>query len=73
MLRCMMRRAIAAVIGVVTVLTKADGKKLASLQDQMLQTSSQSVVVAMYRIFTGSVKLDGDAIGMRYKHHLSKT
>lgn len=29
-----------------------------------MQTSSQSVVVAMDRIFTGSVKLDGDAIGM---------
>ena len=29
----------------------------------MGETSSQSVVVAVDRIFTGSVKLDGDAIG----------
>ena len=45
------------------MLTRGDFKKLASLQGQMIQTSSQSVVVAMDRIFTGSVKLDGDAIG----------
>jgi hypothetical protein len=29
----------------------------------MGETSSQSVVVAVDRIFTGSIKLDGDAIG----------
>lgn len=50
-------------MNVFAVLHKADSKKLASLQGQMMQTSSQSVVVAMDRIFTGSVKLDGDAIG----------
>jgi len=33
------------------------------LQESMGETSSQSVVVAVDRIFTGSVKLDGDAIG----------
>ncbi|KAF6020245.1 hypothetical protein EB796_021427 [Bugula neritina] len=44
------------------LLTRADSKKLASLQGQMIETSSQSVVVAMDRVFTGSVKLDGDAI-----------
>lgn len=45
------------------VLTRGDSRKLASLQGQMVQTSSQSVIVAMDRVFTGSVKLDGDAIG----------
>ena len=38
-------------------------KTLQSLQVSMGETSSQSVVVAVDRIFTGSVKLDGDAIG----------
>ena len=33
------------------------------LQERMGETSSQSVVVAVDRIFTGSVRLDGDAIG----------
>ena len=40
-----------------------DSKRLANLQEQMGETSSQSVVVAVDRIFTGSVKLDGEAIG----------
>ena len=39
-----------------------DSKRLANLQEQMGETSSQSVVVAVDRIFTGSVKLDGEAI-----------
>ncbi|XP_071174022.1 brefeldin A-inhibited guanine nucleotide-exchange protein 1-like isoform X5 [Mytilus edulis] len=39
-----------------------DSKRLANLQEQMGETSSQSVVVAVDRIFTGSVKLDGGAI-----------
>ena len=39
-------------------------KTLANFQETMGETSSQSVVVAVDRIFTGSVKLDGDAIGM---------
>lgn len=50
------------------VLIRGDSKKLASLQGQMMLTSSQSVVVAMDRIFTGSVKLDGDAIGITLSH-----
>ncbi|XP_053393840.1 brefeldin A-inhibited guanine nucleotide-exchange protein 1-like isoform X3 [Mercenaria mercenaria] len=37
-------------------------KILANFQETMGETSSQSVVVAVDRIFTGSVKLDGDAI-----------
>lgn len=36
---------------------------MAHLQESMGETSSQSVVVAVDRIFTGSVRLDGDAIG----------
>lgn len=39
-------------------------KTLANFQETMGETSSQSVVVAVDRIFTGSVKLDGDAVGM---------
>lgn len=39
-----------------------DQKKIASLQESMGETSSQSVVVAVDRIFTGSTRLDGDAI-----------
>ena len=42
---------------------KMDSKMMAHLQESMGETSSQSVVVAVDRIFTGSVKLDGDAIG----------
>jgi len=38
-------------------------KTLANFHETMGETSSQSVVVAVDRIFTGSVKLDGDAIG----------
>lgn len=33
-----------------------------SVKDQIGETSSQSVVVAVDRIFTGSIRLDGDAI-----------
>lgn len=39
-----------------------DLKKIAILQESMGETSSQSVVVAVDRIFTGSTRLDGDAI-----------
>ncbi|XP_060073397.1 brefeldin A-inhibited guanine nucleotide-exchange protein 1-like [Ylistrum balloti] len=39
-----------------------DSKRLANLQEQMGETSSQSVVVAVDRIFTGSVRLDGVAV-----------
>lgn len=34
----------------------------ASVKESMGETSSQSVVVAVDRIFTGSIRLDGDAI-----------
>ena len=37
-------------------------KKLAHIKESMGETSSQSVVVAVDRIFTGSTRLDGDAI-----------
>ena len=40
-----------------------DRQRLATFQETVGETSSQSVVVAVDRIFTGSVKLDGDAIG----------
>lgn len=39
-----------------------DPKKFSSIQESMGETSSQSVVVAVDRIFTSSVRLDGDAI-----------
>ena len=35
---------------------------LASVKESIGETSSQSVVVAVDRIFTGSTRLDGDAI-----------
>lgn len=34
----------------------------ASVKESIGETSSQSVVVAVDRIFTGSIRLDGDAI-----------
>lgn len=37
-------------------------KKLAHIKESMGETSSQSVVVAVDRIFTGSTRLDGDAV-----------
>lgn len=43
--------------------SKLDSKAMAHFQESMGETSSQSVVVAVDRIFTGSVKLDGEAIG----------
>ena len=42
---------------------KIDPRTMANLQESMGETSSQSVVVAVDRIFTGSTRLDGDAIG----------
>lgn len=42
---------------------RMDQKAIAHMQEWMGETSSQSVVVAVDRIFTGSVRLDGDAIG----------
>ncbi|XP_051886894.1 brefeldin A-inhibited guanine nucleotide-exchange protein 2-like [Pristis pectinata] len=40
----------------------ADKKQIASIQESVGETSSQSVVVAVDRIFTGSTRLDGNAI-----------
>jgi brefeldin A-inhibited guanine nucleotide-exchange protein len=40
----------------------SDAKKIANIQMQIGETVSQSVLVAVDRIFTGSVRLDGDAI-----------
>jgi brefeldin A-inhibited guanine nucleotide-exchange protein len=34
-------------------------------QDQIHETTSQNIVVAVDRIFSGSARLDGDAIGMK--------
>ena len=51
----------------VSVLTKTFGmeqRKLATIQESMGEMSSQNIVVAVDRIFTGSMRLDGDAIGM---------
>ena len=36
---------------------------MATIQEQVGETSSQSMVVAVDRIFTGSVRLDSTAIG----------
>ncbi|XP_048352871.1 brefeldin A-inhibited guanine nucleotide-exchange protein 2 isoform X2 [Sphaerodactylus townsendi] len=40
----------------------ADKRQIASIQESVGETSSQSVVVAVDRIFTGSTRLDGNAI-----------
>jgi brefeldin A-inhibited guanine nucleotide-exchange protein len=45
------------------ILTATDAKKIATLQEQVEGTSNQSVVVAVDRIFTGTTRLDGTAIG----------
>uniref|UniRef100_A0A8C5QNF6 ARF guanine nucleotide exchange factor 2 n=1 Tax=Leptobrachium leishanense TaxID=445787 RepID=A0A8C5QNF6_9ANUR len=39
-----------------------DKKQMATIQESVGETSSQSVVVAVDRIFTGSTRLDGNAI-----------
>ena len=39
-------------------------KRLATIQESMGETSSQSYVVAVDKIFTGSERLDEDAIGL---------
>ena len=41
-------------------------KRIQSIQDQIHETSSQNIVVSIDRIFSGSARLDGDAIGNRY-------
>ncbi len=45
----------------------SDPKKIATIQEQVEETSSQSVVVAVDRIFTGSTRLDTTAIGKKIK------
>ena len=54
-------------------LSGMDRQRLANFHETVGETSSQSVVVAVDRIFTGSVRLDGDAIGefVCRKHLLS--
>ena len=37
-------------------------RRMASVVESMGETNSQSVVVAVDRIFTGSIRLDGDAV-----------
>ncbi|XP_073462877.1 brefeldin A-inhibited guanine nucleotide-exchange protein 2 isoform X1 [Aquarana catesbeiana] len=50
-------------IGIGTLVgSGADRKQIASFQESVGETSSQSVVVAVDRIFTGSTRLDGKAI-----------
>ena len=39
-----------------------DSRKAAVLQEVMGETGSTSVVVAVDKVFSGSVRLDGDAI-----------
>ena len=38
-------------------------KRIQSVHDQIIETSSQSIVVSIDRIFAGSARLDGDSIG----------
>ena len=45
------------------ILSGTDAKKIASIQEHVEGTSNQSVVVAVDRIFTGTTRLNGTAIG----------
>ena len=54
---------IARVMSIDAILSGSDPKKMATIQEQVEGTSNQSVVVAVDRIFTGSTRLDGSAIG----------
>ena len=45
------------------ILSGTDAKKIATIQEHIEGTSNQSVVVAVDRIFTGTTRLDGAAIG----------
>ncbi|XP_020613851.1 brefeldin A-inhibited guanine nucleotide-exchange protein 1-like [Orbicella faveolata] len=49
-------------MGTTGLVPSHDPKKIQYIQETVGETSSQSVVVAVDRIFTGSTKLDGDAI-----------
>ncbi|KAG5838550.1 hypothetical protein ANANG_G00224830 [Anguilla anguilla] len=49
-------------LGLGTLVGGPDRKQMAHIQESVGETSSQSVVVAVDRIFTGSTRLDGNAI-----------
>ncbi|KAJ8257565.1 hypothetical protein GJAV_G00187030 [Gymnothorax javanicus] len=49
-------------LGLGTLVGGPDKKQMAHIQESVGETSSQSVVVAVDRIFTGSTRLDGNAI-----------
>uniref|UniRef100_A0A674C218 ARF guanine nucleotide exchange factor 2 n=1 Tax=Salmo trutta TaxID=8032 RepID=A0A674C218_SALTR len=49
-------------LGLVTLVGGPDRRQMAHIQESVGETSSQSVVVAVDRIFTGSTKLDGNAV-----------
>ncbi|XP_041101817.1 brefeldin A-inhibited guanine nucleotide-exchange protein 1-like isoform X2 [Polyodon spathula] len=49
-------------VGLGLVGGNVDRKQIASIQESIGETSSQSVVVAVDRVFTGSTRLDGNAI-----------
>ena len=44
-------------------------KRLQSIQNQIQETSSQSMIVSVDRVFSGSARLDGDAIGRAHVEH----
>uniref|UniRef100_A0A8C5AUL1 ARF guanine nucleotide exchange factor 1 n=1 Tax=Gadus morhua TaxID=8049 RepID=A0A8C5AUL1_GADMO len=54
--------------GNILVRGTTDRKQILSIQESIGETSSQSVVVAVDRIFTGSTRLDGNAIGEELNH-----
>uniref|UniRef100_A0AAR2KGJ6 SEC7 domain-containing protein n=1 Tax=Pygocentrus nattereri TaxID=42514 RepID=A0AAR2KGJ6_PYGNA len=49
-------------LGLGTLVGGPDRRQMAHIQESVGETSSQSVVVAVDRIFTGSTRLDGNAI-----------
>ncbi|XP_075882791.1 brefeldin A-inhibited guanine nucleotide-exchange protein 2 [Nelusetta ayraudi] len=49
-------------LGLGTLVGSQDRRQMAHIQESVGETSSQSVVVAVDRIFTGSTRLDGNAI-----------
>ncbi|XP_072222725.1 brefeldin A-inhibited guanine nucleotide-exchange protein 2 isoform X1 [Leuresthes tenuis] len=49
-------------LGLGNLVGSQDKRQMAHIQESVGETSSQSVVVAVDRIFTGSTKLDGNAI-----------
>ena len=53
------------------VLLGPSSKKLQLIQDQLHETSSQSMIVSVDRVFSGSARLDGDAIGTAVSLSLS--